>query len=606
MNIPEFVKEYISKCLSSRGTLLTKKLNFYSTPELKEWISQYPNYKWIHIFHLIKLELDDIPLCPVCGSKVFNFYKGKRFCSKKCSTNSPEVKEKNKKTCLKKYGVENPKQSKDISNKIKKTCLEKYGVENPWKNSSIRDKIKSTNLERYGVENPTKSNIIKDKIKKTNIERYGVEYQAKRKEVLEKIKQTNLKIYGAEYPTQSKDIQDKIKQTNLERYGTENVWSSDIIKKRIKNALIKKYGVENILQSKEYIEKIKKTQKEKYYDIFINNLYKINLQLLDTKEEFINNTEHKFKCLKCNTEFLSGFTNIQVVHCINCFKRSLSNKEKELYDFIVSIYQNKVIKNTRKIISPLELDIYIPDKNLAIEFNGDYWHSSERKDKNYHLNKTLECKSKGIQLIHIFEHEWASKRHIVESIIRNKLGLIENKIYARKTIVKEISQREYSNFLELNHIQGSIVSKYRYGLFYNSELVSVIGFGVSRFKKNEFELHRFCSKLNYSIIGGFSKLIKHFMNQNICSEFITYVDRSKFDGDGYFKIGFKILSESSPSYFYTKNSEILSRYQCQKHKLSSILENYGPSLSESDNMILNGYLKVYDCGTLKLIYKKNS
>ena len=95
------------------------------------------------------------------------------------------------------------------------------------------------------------------------------------------------------------------------------------------------------------------------------------------------------------------------------------------------------------------------------------------------------------------------------------------------------------------------------------------------------------------------------MKQNICSEFITYVDRSKFDASGYFKIGFKLLSETESSYFYAREGEILSRYQCQKHKLAKLLENYDPSLTETDNMILNGYFKVYDCGTLKLIYKKS-
>ena len=565
MIIPEFVKEYLNKCTNSKGNLHSISIKKYDTPELKEWISQYPDYKWIHIYHLMKLGLDDIPLCPICGSKVFNFYKGNIFCSANCSN----------------------------------SCIDKIS------------KTKNTFINHYGFNNPSKSKEVQDKIKQTNLKKYGVKFPLQNKELYEKYKNTCLEKYSYTHPAKSKEVQDKIKQTNLQKHGTKYYLETQEFKEKSKKALLEKYGVDNISKHKETklksVYSYRKTYKKNYYNRFYKLLSTKNIELLDSKEDFINNTEHKYKCLSCNKVFLSKFTNIQVVHCLNCYSIFLSNKELDLYRWIFSLLLNStIIQHDRSILNGKELDIYIPDKNLAIEFNGDYWHSEYYKDKNYHLDKTLKCQEKGIRLIHIFEHEWDSKRLIVESIIRNKLGLIENHIYARKCSISEISQRDYSNFLELNHIQGSIVSKYRYGLFYNRELVSVIGFGKSRFKKGEMELHRFCSKINTSVIGGFSKLISYFMNQNICSEFITYVDRSKFDAKGYFKIGFELINQIEPSYFYTKNGEVLSRYQCQKHKLAKLLENYSPSLSESDNMILNGYLKVYDCGTLKLIYKKNS
>lgn len=155
-----------------------------------------------------------------------------------------------------------------------------------------------------------------------------------------------------------------------------------------------------------------------------------------------------------------------------------------------------------------------------------------------------------------------------------------------------------------NHIQGAVNSKYRYGLFYNSELVSVIGFGKSRFKKDEMELHRFCSKVNYSVVGAFSKLISHFMKQNICSEFITYVDLNYFNGNSYFKNNFNFIELTTPNYHYWNGKNYLNRIQCQKYKLKSFLSSFDETKTEYENMISNGYLKVYDCGNLKLIYKK--
>ena len=651
MKITEEIKSIFQKMLDKNGIIRKKLYNLYRTEETDKLLhfcfDSYSNFSFY-----IKNNLTEIPKCLVCGSEIKKFGTGQIFCSCNCSNKSKETKEKIKQTNLERYGVENPSQAKEIQDKRKQNNLSKYGVENVSQIKEIQDKIKNTFLERYGYKNPLQSKEIQDKLKNTNLKKYGVEYTFQSKDIIEKIKQTNLERYGVENVSQIKEIQDKIKNTFLERYGYKNPLQSKEIQDKLKNTNLKKYnteyyvntedfkekakqtflerygvenpsqakeiqdkrkqnnlskyGVENVSQIKEIQDKIKNTKKINRYDTFINTLIRANIQLLDTKEEFINNINHKFKCLNCNTVFISDKTNIQLLRCPECSKLYyVSNKELELRNFIQSLLPNiEIIANNRKTIYPLELDIYIPEKNLAIEFNGDYWHSSERKDKNYHLEKTLKCQEKEIRLIHIFEHEWDFKRPIVESILRNALGSIENRIYARKCFVLEISQKEYSNFLELNHIQGSIISKYRYGLFYNSELVSVIGFGSSRFKKGEIELHRFCSKINTSIIGGFSKLIKYFMNQNICSEFITYVDRSKFDAKGYFKIGFKILSETDSSYFYAKNGEILSRYQCQKHKLVNLLENYDPSLSETDNMILNGYLKVYDCGTLKLIYKR--
>ena len=157
---------------------------------------------------------------------------------------------------------------------------------------------------------------------------------------------------------------------------------------------------------------------------------------------------------------------------------------------------------------------------------------------------------------------------------------------------------QYKQFLDVNHIQGGINSSLRLGLFYQGELVSVIGFGKSRFKKGEYELHRYCSKLYTQVIGGFSKLIKH----SGVNEFISYVDRSKFNGSGYMSIGFKILGYTEPSYVYIKNKEILRRMTCQKHKLSNILENYDETLTEEENMINNGYIKIYYCGNIKMIW----
>ena len=122
----------------------------------------------------------------------------------------------------------------------------------------------------------------------------------------------------------------------------------------------------------------------------------------------------------------------------------------------------------------------------------------------------------------------------------------------------------------------------------------------SRFS-HDYELHRFCVKAKYNVIGGFSKLIKHAGINN----FISYVDLSHFTGTGYEKVGFKKVGITKPSYVYVKNNHVLSRYQCQKRKLIKLLPNYDYKLSEQDNMVINGWFKIYNCGNLKMVYNKN-
>ena len=513
---------------------------------------------------------------------------------------SKEVQEKTKQTNLEKYGFEHHAQSKEIQDKAKQTNLEKYGVENPAQCETVKEKMKRTNLEKYGVENPAQAKEIRDKVKQTNLEKYGATCSLHGKEIEKKVRQTWLKKYGVEYPLQSEEIKEKAKQTNLEKYGVEYSIQAKEIQEKIEQTIFRKYGVKSIFQNKEVREKIYKVHKEKYYETFRELLNIKNIELLSNKEDFITNKVHKFKCLRCGTEFESDGSNSQRIWCPSCSeKQGTSLKEKDILTFIKSNYNDEIVENDRKQLDGKELDIFFPKLNLAIEFNGSYWHSELYKEKHFHQEKTLLCREKGIRLIHIFEYEWDNNRHKLEGLIKSALGIFEKTIYARECECREVSSFDYNAFLDLNHLQGKVNSSIRYGLYYEGELVSVIGFGKSRFKGGEFELYRFCNKLGYRIIGGFSKLIKH---SNV-KDFVSYVDLAHFSGKGYKSVGFKELSVTEPNYVYVKNNSVITRISAQKHKLKDLLkEGYDENLSESDNMAKNNWLKVYDCGNLKMKY----
>lgn len=312
------------------------------------------------------------------------------------------------------------------------------------------------------------------------------------------------------------------------------------------------------------------------------------------------NIMYKFKCETCGFEFEDHFHS-NIPHCIKCVESGTSLKEKEVFEFISTTLKKEAVLGDRKVIKPKELDIYIPEYNLGIEFDGLFWHNNIHVDKYYHYNKTTLAKEKKVSLIHIFEDEWDNKQEIVKSIIKSRLNLYDKIIYARNCILKEISKEEEKFFLNNNHIQGYVPSKICLGLYYENELISLMTFGKSRFNKNyKWELLRFVNKINYKVIGGASKLFKKADLNNI----ISYCDLRYFSGNLYEKLGFSFFGQTQPNYYYVKNKIRYSRLKFQKHKLKNILENFNSSVTEEENMYNNGYTRIYDCGNLVFVKKE--
>lgn len=271
------------------------------------------------------------------------------------------------------------------------------------------------------------------------------------------------------------------------------------------------------------------------------------------------------------------------------FEKSSSAAEREIATFINTLGFNTLL-NDRSIIKPKELDIFIPSKNLAIEYHGLYWHSGNPKA---HTIKRELCQKIGITLMQIYEDEWLFKRPIVESMIRHRLGL-SSSIYARRTSIKYVDSAIAKHFLEANHIQGPINGMH-IGLYHNHELVCLMSIGKSRFSKHT-ELLRFCNKLNTSVVGGFSKLLKKA--KKTYPEIITYADLRYSDGALYEQNG-KFLRKTKPGYYWVdKNQQKrINRFQTQKHKLSKLLgAKFDASKTEQANMIEAGYLQIWDCG----------
>lgn len=280
-----------------------------------------------------------------------------------------------------------------------------------------------------------------------------------------------------------------------------------------------------------------------------------------------------------------------------------SNKLHSLDKYIKSIYQGKVLTLVK---DPIQLSIFLPDKNLAFDLYNLKDHSYDAKEtreqKFAHPNKIKECKNLNIKLIQIFEHEWEEKPSIVENRIKSILG-IDSRIYARQCDIKEVSPSESAAFLNQYHIQGTCRASVKLGLYKDNKLVALMTLASPRFsKKYEWEIIRYCS--NTTVIGGASKLFNYFVKKYNPNTVVSYADARWSTGNLYSKLGFKFESISAPNYFYFKNNIRFARYAFQKAKLSKHLEIFDETKTEHDNVFANGYRRVWDSGNLIFIWSK--
>lgn len=343
----------------------------------------------------------------------------------------------------------------------------------------------------------------------------------------------------------------------------------------------------------------KKKQFTKTKEEFIKDAIEAHGDKYDySKVEYINSqTKVIIMCSKHGEFEQLPYDHIGKHGCVKC-SSSISKAEVEISTYIESLGVTTQTSSI-SIIPPNQLDIYIPSHKIAIEYNGLYYHNETRVDKNYHLNKTIECEKLGIQLIHIFEDEWLAKEEIVKSRLRNILGLTENKVFGRKCIIKDVVSSESRVFLDNNHIQGSINARVRIGLYYNDELVSLMCFNKPRAgigsKYDGYELSRFCNKLNTSVIGGGDKLLKYFIKTYQPNEIISYADRRWSNGNLYEKLGFTMKSISKPNYWYIFGKKRKHRFGFRKSVL--IKEGFDTNKSEHQIMLDREIYRIYDSGT---------
>jgi hypothetical protein len=329
---------------------------------------------------------------------------------------------------------------------------------------------------------------------------------------------------------------------------------------------------------------------------------------------FLYDMQKRPTCIYCNehevtTHYYLYFSYNQYCNNLDCRNKAkmITKPHNEIFVFLCNYIDKKEIFLNYKLDNII-VDIYVPSKKLVVEYNSFYWHREEiTNNKYYYFNRHQLCKSYGLQLINVWEDDWLFKQDIIKSMLLNKVG-INDKIHARKCEIKEISQKEHFDFCEKTHIQGGVYVAVKLGLYRNDELISVMSFGnISselgknvKTSENEYELIRFCSRLNTTIIGGASKLFNYFLKTYRPSKVRSFANCDISNGNLYKTLGFKEIGYSDLNYWWVKNSAKHNRYNYVKHKLSE----QGVDNNKSENQIMEegNFFKIWGTGNLNYEY----
>lgn len=486
--------------------------------------------------------------CVVCGKDfIVDRWDIRDTCSGRC-------------TSLKHYGTEHPRNSETVKSKARQTCLEIYGVDNPGKMLDHKEKIEATSLEKYGAKNYASTQECQEKRKATNLKKFGCEEPLADLEYRARIDQINLEKYGTVHPMQTDEIKEKQRSTMQERYGVDNPMQSPEIIEHFQYSLYEKYGYRHIYQIPEIKEKISNTCIERY--------------------------GVKWACMRPETRNFS------------------SNNSGPNRMFAQLLDEHNISYEKEFHIEGYSYDFKCGD--VLVEINPTATHNTimsiHPKAKpvtvDYHLNKTQKALDSGFRCLNVFE--WDDLSKILTMLQPRK------RIYARKCVVQEIDVAAASRFINMYHIQGQCRGSVTcLSLIYKGEIVEVMTFGRPRYSTQcKVELLRLCSKSDLEVVGGASKLFKHYVKNYHPESIISYCDSAKFSGSVYKQIGMKLDHCSNPAKIWSKGTAHITDNLLRQRGYDQLFgTNYGKGTSNEQLMLDNKWLPVYDCGQKVFVYE---
>lgn len=450
-------------------------------------------------------------------------------------------------------------------------------------------------LDREGVAFRT-AQEAKELFKQQNLEHYGVEYSTQRQEVRDKIAATNRLKYGSSSPLGNQEVRQKADQTMIQRYGTTNynnpsqrestclgrygtrsASGNPEVREKIKQTSLERFGVENPSCNEEVKLKIAQTKQSKYGG------YGWDAPLIRAK---YNNTcqERYGVAWYCQTE--------------DC-RLASKNDSGPNRDF-EQLLKNSGISYEREFVLGKYTYDFKVDKTLVevdpwITHNVDISPYNNPVTKTYHRDKSLAAQQSGYRCIHMWE--WDNPQQLIE------LLKPRNSFFGRCCSVKQVSREEEMQFLNCYHLQGYVKSEIALGLYYQEVLVALMTFGKPRYnKKYQWELLRYCA--TSKVVGGAQKLFKAFISKGKPESIVSYCDLSKFTGDIYSTLGFKLLRSSVGCHWYSpKTKKHFTDNLVRARGVDQLLgTSYGKGISNEQLLLDEKFVRIYDCGQATYVW----
>jgi hypothetical protein len=426
---------------------------------------------------------------------------------------------------------------------------------------------------------------------------------------------TPVVVNGVQYDSKESARQ----QLNLSVYELDKIIVDDeIVSKYNKNGLISKETLSSMVSSRKTMRDICNELSIGYESLkFLFDYYQIptkwyqleqqTYDFLYDRDRFINefessNSEELAVKYNCSPSTILQWAD---KYDIDRSERFQSAIERHVIEFIHSLDPSLLVISRDTAAIGMEIDVYIPSKKLGIEFDGLYYHTdvSPFETRNKHLEKQKSAFKHGIKLIRFVDiGETTHKLDIVKSMIKAKLGY-SDRIYARKCSIVYPTKDQANQFFNHNHISGTANAKVYMGLEYEGTLIEVCSFASPRFDtSNEWELIRLATLQGKTVVGGLSKIIKHFRSKYNGS-LMTYANLRFGNGDAYRQVGFEYTGCTGAGYFYTDMKRIYSRHMFRKDTIHRLIPSADNTKPEGQIAYENGFKRYKDCGHAKFVLK---
>lgn len=470
--IQQLVKALNGKRLCCMVKFLQKSKRYaHLNAYVLDWTKSMPDIPYTARLYYAVHKMTSYVKCanPSCNNDIPHSTKFKplvgpviRHCCMSCAQSDPDVQHKIEQTSTIRYGCKRPSQSEEHRKQMSEH-LQNMPQEH-WDNALA--KRKHTCREKYGVDSVSQVKDVRDRAAAT----FKSKPREELERMLEQAKQAKIAKYGD--ASNGKKISETKKSFTKER--------NDTINEKRRKTVQQMYGVDVVSQRDDIKQKASSVRLANYYSRVI--LANCSVEPLFTKEEFIASPfgQLHWRCKTCGNEFYAkryehcSVNMMMLARCLKCYPLNCPQSKTEtcVFDFVKSICNGIIQQGVRNVIAPKELDIYLEDAKMAIEFNGVAWHSLEYgTPEDYHLQKTIACEQKGIFLLHVFENEWKCKNAQVKAHIERLLHYGMHSIEASECDMCTVCNTEAQLFYRDNSFTAFKKALCTYGLRHNGSLV---------------------------------------------------------------------------------------------------------------------------------------